>query len=62
MWKRKRWTEKLRNQQNKNKRQELKIYLIESGPDQQTATFTKVEENIILKIQSEFLNGSDISE
>ena len=42
--------------------QELKFYPHGTGPDQQTATFTKMKENLILKIQSEFVNGIDIAE
>ena len=47
---------------NWNKRQELKFYLHGTGPDWQTAAFTKLKEHLILKIQSEIVNGSDISE
>ena len=47
---------------NQNKREELEFYPHGTGPDLQTATFTKVKEHIILKIQSELLNGSDIEE
>ena len=47
---------------NQNKIQELKIYPHETGPDQQTETFTKMKERNILKIQNEFVNGSDVVE
>ena len=47
---------------NLNKRQELKFYPNGTGPDQQMSVFTKVKEHLILKIQSEFLNGSYIAE
>ena len=50
------------NSNNQNKTQELKFYPHGTGPDWQTATFTKVKENIILKTQSEFVNGSNIIE
>ena len=46
---------------NLNKRQELNFYPHGTGTDRHTATFTKMMENPILKIQSEFLNGSDIA-
>ena len=47
---------------NQNKRQYLKCYPHGTGLDCQREKFTKVKEHLILKIQSEFLNGSDISE
>ena len=47
---------------NRSKRQGLKSYPHGYGPDRQTVEFTKVKKHIILKIQSEFVNGSDISE
>ena len=47
---------------NRNKRQELQFYPHGAAPDRQMATFTKVKERLILKIQSEFVNGSDIAE
>ena len=37
---------------NISKSQYLKFYPHETGPDQQTATFTKLKEHMILKIQS----------
>ena len=46
----------------KNNRQELKYCPHVTVPDQQTATFTRVNERLILNIQSEILNESDISE
>ena len=45
---------------NRNKRQELEKYPHINGPDVQTAMFNKVKEHLILKIQIEFVNGSDI--
>ena len=33
-----------------------------TGQDKHTAMFTTVKEHLIIKIQSEFLNGIDISE
>ena len=47
---------------NQNMWQELKCYPHGTGTDQQTEAFTKVKEYLILNIQSEFVNGSDISE
>ena len=47
---------------NQNNIQELKFYPHGTGPNQQMATFTKVKENLIIKIQIEFLNGIDIAE
>ena len=47
---------------NRNKSQELTFYLHETGSDLHTATFTKVKEHLILKIQSESVNRSDIAE
>ena len=48
------------NSNNRKKRHELKFYPHENGPNQQTETFTKVKEHILLKIQNEFVNGIDI--
>ena len=51
------------NSSNKrNKRKDLKCYPHRTGTDQQTEAFTKVKEYLILNIQSEFMNGSDIAE
>ena len=47
---------------NKNKRQEVKMYPHGTGPDWQTATFIKVKDHIILTIQSGFVNRNDIAE
>ena len=50
------------NSSNKlNKRPELTIYPYGTKTDQQTEMFTKVKEHLILKIQSEFFNESDIA-
>ena len=40
----------------------MKFYLNGTGPDLQTATFTKVKEHLVLKIQIEFVNESDVAE
>ena len=40
----------------------MKFYLHGTGLDQQTASFNKVKDYIILNIQSKFFNGSDIAE
>ena len=68
-WKRKirqqqrmRWTEKFNSSNNQNKRQELKFYLHETEPYLQMVMFTKLKERIILNIQSEIMNESDIAE
>ena len=53
---------KFNSSNNQNKRQDLKFYPHRTGTYLQKPTFTKVKEHLILKIQSEFLNGSDISE
>ena len=42
--------------------QELKFYLHRTRLNQQMATFTKVKDNLILKIQRKFMNGIDIAE
>ena len=47
---------------NNNNKQELKFYLHRTGPDQQTASCTKVKEHLILNNQSEFVNVSEITE
>ena len=47
---------------NWNKRQEMKIYPHGTGLDWQTAIFTKFKGYLILNIESEFVNGSDIAE
>ena len=47
---------------NKNKRHNVEYYLHGTVPDIQTLKFTKVTEHVILMIQSEFVNGSDIAE
>ena len=47
---------------NRIKRQEMTFYLNGTRPDRQTEKFTKVREHLILNIQSEFINGSDIAE
>ena len=47
---------------NQNKRRELIFYPHGTGSDQQTATLTKVKERLILKIESECVNVTDISE
>ena len=47
---------------NQNKSQELKFYPHGTGLDRQTAEIIKVKYHIILKIESKFLNGSDIEE
>ena len=46
---------------NQNNRQELTFYPHGTGMDIQMAEFTIVKDNPILKIQSEFVNGSDIT-
>ena len=46
---------------NLYKRQELKFYPHRPRPDRQMATFTKLKGCPILKIQSLFVNGSDIT-
>ena len=38
----------------------MKFYPHGNGTDRYTAKFTEVKEHIILRIQSEFLNGIDI--
>ena len=40
----------------------MKFYPRGTGLDRQTEKFTKVKQYLILKIKSEFVNGSDISE
>ena len=47
---------------NQNNRHELKFYPRGTGPDQQTESFTKVREHLILNLQSEFVNGCSIAE
>ena len=57
------WSDGRRNfnsSNNQNKRHELKFYPHGTVLDRQIATFTKVKEQSILRIQSEFVNGSDI--
>ena len=40
----------------------MNFYPHVNGLYKQTATFNKVKENLVLNIQSEFVNGSDIAE
>ena len=47
---------------NINKGQDLNFYPHGNGPDRQTEMFTKVKEHLILNVQSEFMNVSDIEE
>ena len=45
----------------KNKMEETNFCPHGTGLGDQTARFTNVKENIILKVQSEFMNGSDFA-
>ena len=53
---------KFNNSNKRNKIQELNFFSHGTGPDIQTAKFTKLNQNQVLNIQSEFVNGSNIVE